>query len=118
MFFVRSYLFYYFFKFFFYEILYIFFWFYYFYNFYGFTSKSLGSNGLILCSTDFGFSPKFCFSNCWKRLYILFSFDLFVFLTICLRIWSNFWLSFSNISLSLVVQLLFFIFPFYKIYLL
>ena len=28
------------------------------------TSKSLGSNGLILCSTDFGFSTKFSFSNC------------------------------------------------------
>ena len=58
----------------------------------------LGSNGLILCSTYFGFSPKFSFSNCWKRLSILFSFHLSVFLTNCSRILSNFWLSFFNIS--------------------
>ena len=98
MFFVRSYFFYCFFKFFFYEFLYILFWFYYFYNFHGFTSKSLGSNGLILYSIDFGFSPKFSFSNCWKRLSILFSSNLLGFLTNCSRIWSNFWFSFSNIS--------------------
>ena len=99
MFLIRSYFLYCFFEFFFYKFFKIFFWFNYFYHFHGFTSKFICLNGFILCSTlDIGFSPNLSFSDCLKRLSILFSFDLLVFLINCSRIWSSFWFSFSNIS--------------------